>query len=109
VETAPERTRIQYRGDFMATANHYHDEEMKGLQDSGFDYTNTHRRYANMESWYEGKGDKIGLDEIQFVLSDHKAGVCNHYEVLGVKGGTIWSWIAPLGQRRAHVCHGPPL
>jgi len=108
VETAPERTRIRYSEDFMATTNHYHDDEMKELEDPLYDYTNTHRRYANMEKWYEGSGGKIGLGDIQFVLSDHEAGVCNHYEDQGVKGGTIWSWIAPLGERRAHVCHGPP-
>jgi hypothetical protein len=61
-----------------------------------------------LKRWYQERGDKVGLDEIQFVLSDHESGVCNHYEAQGVKGGTIWSWIAPLGQRRAHVCHGPP-
>ena len=46
--------------------------------------------------------------EIQHRLSDHETGVCNHYESQGVKGGTIWSWNAPLGQRRTHVCHRPP-
>jgi predicted choloylglycine hydrolase len=108
VETAPERTRIQYSEDFIATTNHYHDEEMKGLEDPEFDFSNTHRRYGNMERWHEGNGDKIGLDEIRRMLSDHETGVCDHYEHQGVRGGTIWSWIAPLGERRAHVCHGPP-
>lgn len=108
VETAPERTSIQYSEDFIASTNHYHNPEMKELENLEYDFTNTHRRYTNIERWHQANTDKVSLEEIQRILSDHETGVCNHYEDQGVRGGTIWSWIAPLGERRAHVCHGPP-
>ncbi|MCK4701810.1 hypothetical protein KAT55_00480 [Candidatus Bathyarchaeota archaeon] len=108
VETSPEMTRVQHSDEFITTTNHYHHPEMKELENPDYDYTNTHTRYTNIENWHQANPDNVTLDQIKHLLSDHDTGVCNHYEHQGVKGGTIWSWIAPLGKRRAHVCHGPP-
>jgi len=108
VETAPERTRVTYRDAIIATTNHFHHPDMRGLEDPDFDYTSTHARYANIEGWHRENLEDVTIDLVKRLLGDHDAGVCNHYEHGGVRGGTIWSWIAPLGSRIAHVCHGPP-
>ena len=108
VETAPQRTRITYSDTFIATTNHYHHPDMKPLENPDYDYTNTHTRYTNIENWQKANPDNVTPHQIKRLLSDHDTGVCDHYEHQGVKGGTIWSWIAPLGKRKAHVCQGPP-
>ena len=107
VETSPEMTRVQHSDEFITTTNHYHHPEMKPLEDPGFDYSNTHRRYSAVTEWYGGR-DRVGLEDVKQVLSGHGDGVCDHGIWDGVKLGTIWSWIAPLGSRVAYVCNGPP-
>lgn len=107
VETSPELTRVQHSDGFIATTNHYHDPEMKPLEDPGFDYSSTHRRYSTAMEWYGGR-DGVGLEDVKRVLSGHDDGVCDHGVWDGIESGTIWSWIAPLGRRVAYVCDGPP-
>lgn len=108
VETSPEKTIVYYSDEFVATTNHYHDEGMKALEGEDFDFSNTHRRYDNVEAWYRGKKHEIDIGEIKELLGGHEDGVCNHAEVDGRRIATIWSWIAPLGERHAYVCDGPP-
>lgn len=108
VETAPERTVMQYSEEFIVTTNHYHDAAMRRLEDPSFDFSNTHMRYGNVETWHRERGRGISIGEIESLLSSHGDGVCSHVEVDGRRIATIWSWIAPLGRRRAYVCDGSP-
>lgn len=108
VETAPEKTVIVYSNEFIATTNHYHDKEMRKLENPSFDYSSTHKRYNNMVSWYKANKGNITIDTVKKLMRGHEAGVCNHYEGENTKGVTIWSWISQLGTREIHVCHGFP-
>lgn len=108
VETSPQKTIVTYSDEFIATTNHYHNDDMKKLEDKDFDFSNTHRRYENVEAWYYEKRHRFTIEEIEDLLSRHENGVCDHVELNGRKIATIWSWIAPLGKRLAYVCDGSP-
>ena len=108
VETSPERSEAKYPENFVASTNHYHDSQMKTLENPTFDYTNTHTRYRRVEEWYRRKKTMITLEDVKHVLSDHEIGVCDHGVWDGREAGTIWSWIAPLGQGKVYVSPGPP-
>jgi predicted choloylglycine hydrolase len=107
VETSPEDTRVCYSEELLVTTNHYHDTEMKKQENPEFDFSNTLRRYKRVTDWYQ-KLESITFEDVKFVLSSHEEGVCDHGEHEGVVFGTIWSWIAPLGEKHVFVCHGPP-
>jgi len=82
--------------------------EMKRIEAVDFDFSNTHRRYDNVEAWYHGKGPEITVGEIKELLRGYEKGFCNHAEVNGRRIATIYSWIAPLGESYAYVCDGTP-
>lgn len=108
VETSPKKSTVHRSDEFIATTNHYHNNGMKKFEDQNFDFSNTHRRYNNVEAWYINKKHNISIKEITALLSSHENGVCDHVELNGRRIATIWSWIAPLGKRRAYVCDGSP-
>ena len=108
VETAPEETMIAYSEEFIATTNHYHNPEMKKLENPEFDYTNTHTRYNNLVKWYKANKNNVTTDTVKHVLRSHEDGVCDHYEDENTMAGTIWSWISHLGTGTIHICHGAP-
>lgn len=103
VESSPEQDNVTTNNEYIHVTNHYLDDEMRKLEAPSFDFSNTHRRYDTIEKWYNSL-DKVTLHDVKEVLSSHEEGVCNHGE--GFE--TIWSWIAPLGERYAYVCHGSP-
>jgi predicted choloylglycine hydrolase len=107
VETSPEYTCVHYSEELLVTTNHYHDPEMKKLENPEFDFSNTSQRYNRVTDWYK-RTESIGLDDLKHVLSSHEEGVCDHSEYEGALFSTIWSWIAYLGERHVYVCHGPP-
>ncbi|KYH36268.1 MAG: peptidase C45 acyl-coenzyme A:6-aminopenicillanic acid acyl-transferase, partial [Candidatus Bathyarchaeota archaeon B23] len=62
VETSPERSVVYYSEEFVVTTNHYHDEEMRRLEDPEHDFTDTYRRYRIVEEWYRERGEGIGVE-----------------------------------------------
>jgi predicted choloylglycine hydrolase len=103
VESSPEQDNVTTKNEYIHVTNHYLDDEMRKLEASSFDFSNSHRRYDAIDNWYNGM-TTIGISDVKNVLRNHRDGVCNHGE--GFE--TIWSWIAPLGGRYAYVCHGSP-
>ena len=107
VEYAPEESKIEYSDNFLYCTNHYQLGEMKKHETGDFDRSNTEERESRIKAWRKKKG-KYSYEDVKQFLSDNNEGVCNHADYQGIKYGTIWSWIAPLGEDMAYVCHGPP-
>jgi predicted choloylglycine hydrolase len=107
VEYAPEESRVVYNDSFLYCTNHYLLQEMKKYETGDFDRSNTEYRESKIRAW-KSNGEMFSLGDVELLLSGHEDGVCNHGEYNGIKYGTIWSWIAPLGLDKVFVCHGPP-
>ncbi len=107
VEYAPEEHKVEYSDTFLHCTNHYQIQEMTKYESGDFDRSNTEFRKNNITKWRNSK-EKFSHDDVVELLTGHEEGVCNHAEYQGIKYGTIWSWIAPLGGDKAYVCHGPP-
>lgn len=107
VEYNPEEYKVEYSDSFLYCTNHYQLQEMKHYETGEFDRTNTEERASRITKWRNSK-EVFAHDDVVSILSGHDEGVCNHAEYKGIKYGTIWSWIAPLGMNKAYVCHGPP-
>jgi predicted choloylglycine hydrolase len=107
VEYAPEESRVEYSDSFLYCTNHYQLPDMKQYEKGDFHRSNTETREDKISDWRSSK-ERFTHEDVVQLLSGHEDGVCNHAEYKGVKYGTIWSWIAPLGEDKAYVCHGPP-
>ena len=80
---------------------------MKHYETGGYDRSNTEQREDKIMSW-KSKKERFSHEDVVQLLSGHEEGVCNHADYMGIKYGTIWSWITPIGENKAYVCHGPP-
>jgi predicted choloylglycine hydrolase len=107
VEYAPEESRVDYNDDFLYCTNHYQSHDMKRYETGDFDRSNTEQREIKIKKWRKSR-TRFNHKDVEKLLSGHEEGVCNHAEYMGIKYGTIWSWIAALGEEKAFVCHGPP-
>jgi predicted choloylglycine hydrolase len=107
VEYAPEEFRVEYSDTFLYCTNHYQIHEMKKYDNGDFDRSNTEKRENTIRNWRKSK-ERFGHEDVVQLLSSHEEGVCNHAEYKDIKYGTIWSWIAPLGEDKAYVSDGPP-
>jgi predicted choloylglycine hydrolase len=107
IEYAPEELKVEYGDIFLYCTNHYQLEEMKKYETGNFDRSNTEQRETKIRNWRD-TSERFSHEDVVQLLSSHNDGVCNHAEYKGIKYGTIWSWIAPLGEDIAYVCHGSP-
>jgi predicted choloylglycine hydrolase len=107
VEYAPEESRVEFNDSFLYCTNHYQLEDMKVYETGDFDRSNTEQREKKIRNWRSSK-ERFSYEDVIQLLSGHEEGVYNHAEYLGINYGTIWSWIAPLGEDKAYVCQGPP-
>ncbi|MFX1474792.1 MAG: C45 family autoproteolytic acyltransferase/hydrolase [Promethearchaeota archaeon] len=105
VEAHAERMNVIWPDNgFAAVSNNFHSPEMKVLDKRGISWENPRIRVEYYNDWFVGKSGSISLEEVQAVMRNHEHFACDHVE----GGFTIWSWIAPIGERKLLVCQGSP-
>ncbi|MFW9917237.1 MAG: C45 family autoproteolytic acyltransferase/hydrolase [Candidatus Thorarchaeota archaeon] len=108
VEACPNKVNTTYaqEDELLVATNHFQTEEMQGLQREIPDTIEetTFTRLKGVKAWYNGQKRPIAIEAVKMILKDHKNAVCDHERT----GGTVWSWIAPLGANTVEVCVGQP-
>jgi predicted choloylglycine hydrolase len=109
VEVSPEKVVIGEPEDGLILATtHYLCEEMHEYENLEMDFDWTYERERRIRTWFQKRRGKIGLNDVQHVLSSHEDGVCCHWSEDGEDAGTTWSWAASLGTHKLDASLGPP-
>ncbi|MHA2362584.1 MAG: C45 family autoproteolytic acyltransferase/hydrolase [Candidatus Hodarchaeales archaeon] len=110
VETAPEKVVVlEYEEGFGISTNHYQSDEMKQYEKKEWlPEGGNCRRYNNAMKWFQNRKGLISFDHALKLVKNHENGLCDHWNVEGKEGGTVWSWIYSLGDSDIQIASGPP-
>ncbi|MGD9396236.1 MAG: C45 family autoproteolytic acyltransferase/hydrolase [Candidatus Thorarchaeota archaeon] len=109
VEVSPDKVVVGEPEDGLILATtHYLCEEMHEFENLELEFEWTYERERRVRDWYQERRGKIGLKDVQDVLSSHENGVCCHWLEEGEDAGTTWSWAASLGTHKLQASLGPP-
>ncbi len=107
VEASPDKIITTYAQDeFLIATNHFQSEEMKRLEVE-ITEANAHTTITRLEgitNWYNNHKKPITIDSVKNILRNHEYGVCDH----AGEAGTLWSWIATIGENEVEVSSGYP-
>lgn len=97
VETSPPHVGVTYANkDYLFSTNHYQADSLKKYSNPALISPNSLERFNKVKNLLENRKKKISMSDIMKFLSSHTEGVCNHFEFDGIKGATIYSWIAEI-------------
>jgi len=97
VETSPPHMGVTYANkDYLFSTNHYQADSLKKYSNPALISPNSLERFDKVKNFLENRKKKISMSDIMKFLSSHTEGVCNHFEFDGIKGATIYSWIAEI-------------
>jgi hypothetical protein len=109
VEVSPDKVVVGEQEDGLILAStHYLCEEMQEYENLDLEFDWTYEKERRVRDWYKARRGKIGLKDVEDVLSSHDYGVCCHWSDEGEDAGTTWSWAANLEKRELHASFGPP-
>ena len=109
VEVSPDKVVVGEQEDGLILAStHYLCEDIQEYENLDLEFDWTYEKERRVRDWYNVRRGRIGLKDIQDVLSSHEYGVCCHWSEEGEDAGTTWSWAANLGTRKLRVSLGPP-
>ncbi|MFW9789035.1 MAG: C45 family autoproteolytic acyltransferase/hydrolase [Candidatus Thorarchaeota archaeon] len=109
VEVSPDKVVVGEPEDGLILAStHYLCEEMYEYENLDLEFEWTYEKERRVRDWYKVHRGRIGLKDVQDVLSSHEDGVCCHWLEEGEDAGTTWSWAASLGTNKLHASLGAP-
>jgi len=110
VETCPKKVAtIRFNEGIGVSTNHYLSREMQGFEEENWrSEGSTLMRYDNILNWFRNRDGPVTTDYACRLASKRvdEGGICDKF--VGVKGGTLWSWIHVTGEASILVCDGPP-
>jgi len=110
VETCPEIVEvIRFNEGIGVSTNHYLSEKMQTLEEPNWrSEGSTVRRYANILNWFRNRNGLITANYACKLAKSRvdEGGICDRF--VGVKGGTLWSWIHVIGKPNVLISDGPP-
>ena len=97
VETSPPHLYVtRAKNDYLFTTNHYQADSLKKYTNPALIPPNSLVRFKNVRNFLKNRNKRISMNDIMKFLGSHEEGVCSHYEFEGIKGATIYSWIAEI-------------
>jgi len=100
VETSPPHVAVTYaKKDYLFSTNHYQAESLKKYSNQTLFMPNSLERFNKVKTFLEKRNSNLTLNNIMKFISSHEKGVCNHFELDGIKIATIYSWIAEIREK----------
>jgi predicted choloylglycine hydrolase len=110
VETSPERVEvIGFDEGIGVSTNHYLSERMREFEEKDWRSKGSSvKRHANVLNWFQNRSGLITTTYACELAKSRveEGGLSDRF--VGAKGGTLWSWIYEIGERKALISDGPP-
>lgn len=111
VETSPRRANVTYaENGFGVITNHFQSERMQPLESIKYRPPNSMQRWCRLQAWFNDRQEPITADHLKTIMGrPYPGGVWTvHKKSNRPVLGTVWSWVAALGERAIQWAEGSP-
>jgi predicted choloylglycine hydrolase len=111
VEASPKRVNVTYAADgFAVITNHFLSERMALLEAVKHRPANSLQRLLRLQAWFRDWTEPITSNALQTIMSRPYPGGVWTMVKPGKHAifGTVWSWVASLGERQMMFAEGTP-